>query len=166
MMKKYAMRFQYGAVPVIMVWRHPFRVERLLLDRTEIPPDAEAVAADPAAADFWRRLLLRDDSGRDAVREEECDLSPLTPFQRRILSVLRREVPAGQVVSYGRLAVLAGAPRAARAVGQVMHRNPLPLVFPCHRVVAAAGGIGGFQGGTGLKRRLLAAEGMTAAWGT
>ncbi|MBA3846765.1 MAG: MGMT family protein, partial [Planctomycetes bacterium] len=64
------------------------------------------------------------------------------------------------VVSYGRLAALAGNPRAARAVGQAMHRNPLPIVIPCHRVIAHGGRIGGFTPGTDAKRVLLAHEGV------
>ena len=66
----------------------------------------------------------------------------------------------GEVRSYGQLALQVGSPRACRAVGQVMARNPLPLVVPCHRVVGARGGLGGFGGGLELKRRLLTLEGI------
>ena len=160
-MKKYAMTFWYETIPVTLVWREPFRVECIRLDETAAPPDAVVVTKAPDAADFFRRLTTRDKTGRDGIREEECELSALTPFQRRVLETLRREVPAGRTISYGRLAAMAGSPGAARAVGQVMHRNPLPLAFPCHRVLAEGGRIGGFQGGTELKRRLLAREGVT-----
>ncbi len=75
--------------------------------------------------------------------------------------VLRRTamIPFGEVMSYGKLARAVGKPGAARAVGQVMAHNPLPLFFPCHRVVAHNGRLGGFTGGQGLKIRLLEFEG-------
>jgi len=71
------------------------------------------------------------------------DLCGLPPFQRRALEALRSTRP-GQTLSYGTLALLAGSPGAARAAGQAMARNPLPLVVPCHRVVGAKGP-GGFS---------------------
>lgn len=88
------------------------------------------------------------------------DAPGLTAFQRRVLETLRELVGPGQTVSYGELAALAGKPGAARAVGGVMARNPLPIIYPCHRVVGASGP-GGFGPGLGHKRRLLALEGGT-----
>jgi methylated-DNA-[protein]-cysteine S-methyltransferase len=85
------------------------------------------------------------------------DLSGLSPFHRRVLQATRR-IPYGRTATYRDLARRVGRPRAARAVGQAMARNPVPLVIPCHRVVAAGGGLGGFSGGLDLKRRLLALE--------
>ena len=85
------------------------------------------------------------------------DLSGVPAFQRRVLQALRR-VPYGRTITYGQLAARAGRPRAARAVGQAMAHNPVPLIVPCHRVVASGGGLGGFGGGLALKRRLLALE--------
>jgi methylated-DNA-[protein]-cysteine S-methyltransferase len=82
-------------------------------------------------------------------------------FPRAVYDVLRREVPFGETVSYGELAEMAGIPGAARAVGNAMSRNPVPIVVPCHRVVAAAGRIGGYgPSGVGTKRFLLALEGV------
>ena len=74
---------------------------------------------------------------------------------------LARAIPAGETVTYGELAVRAGEPGAARAVGQAMARNPFPLIVPCHRVMAAHGGAGGFsaRGGVATKFRLLRIEG-------
>jgi len=78
-------------------------------------------------------------------------------------------VPAGQVVSYGEIARRIGRPRGSRAVGQALRRNPIPIVIPCHRVIASGGRIGGYAGGlTGglaIKRRLLRLEGALAAAG-
>lgn len=80
----------------------------------------------------------------------------LPPVLAAILRALR-QVPAGTTVTYGDLADRAGHPRAARAAGLAMRRNPTPVVVPCHRVVASTG-IGGFTPGLDLKRRLLALE--------
>jgi len=87
------------------------------------------------------------------------DLSDVTPFRLRVYEALRA-VPRGRVVDYGELASSAGTAGAARAVGQAMAHNPLPLFVPCHRVVAASGRIGGFSapGGPVTKRRLLELE--------
>lgn len=82
-----------------------------------------------------------------------------TPFQREVWRALR-DVPWGRAVSYAELAALAGRPGAARAVGNAMHANPIALVIPCHRVLAAGGKLGGFGGGLHIKRALLALEGI------
>lgn len=86
-----------------------------------------------------------------------------TSFQRRVLEACR-EIPWGETRSYGQLAAQVGRPGAARAVGAVMAGNRVPLIVPCHRVVAASGRLGGFSAPQGLamKRRLLAAERVLA----
>lgn len=81
-------------------------------------------------------------------------------FRRRVLDALRT-VPFGRTLSYGELARRAGKPGAARAVGTAMAKNPIPLVIPCHRVLAAGGRIGGFSAGLALKRALLSLEGVS-----
>jgi methylated-DNA-[protein]-cysteine S-methyltransferase len=82
-------------------------------------------------------------------------------FPRTVYETLRRDVGWGETVSYGELAEMAGRPRAARAVGNAMSRNPVPIVVPCHRVVAAGGRIGGYgPSGVPTKRFLLALEGV------
>lgn len=82
-----------------------------------------------------------------------------TPFQRSVWEELRR-IPYGTVLSYGDVARRIGRPGGSRAVGQANKRNPIPLVIPCHRVVAADGGLGGFGGREELKVRLLELEGV------
>jgi len=84
-----------------------------------------------------------------------------TEFQRKVQEACQK-IPRGEVWSYGELAVAAGAPGAARAVGSVMRTNRFPLVIPCHRVVAAGGKLGGFScpSGVEMKQKLLAAEGV------
>ena len=83
---------------------------------------------------------------------------PDTLFARKVLSVLRR-IPAGRVITYGDVAKLAGKPRAARAVGNIMREARAPGL-PYHRVIAAGGRLGGYGGNSGLKRALLVAEGL------
>ena len=87
--------------------------------------------------------------------------SPPNAFHRRVLSVVRR-IPPGRVATYGDVAAMAGYPRAARAVGNVMRGCNRPDV-PCHRVIAAGGRIGGYGGNEVLKRALLAAEGVVVS---
>lgn len=87
------------------------------------------------------------------------DLSGLPPFRRKVLEALC-SVPFGATVTYGELARRAGNPRAARAVGQAVGANPVPVVVPCHRVLAAGGRLGGFGLGLDAKRKLLALEGV------
>jgi O-6-methylguanine DNA methyltransferase len=98
----------------------------------------------------------------DALESVPVDLEYDTPFLERCATALR-EIPPGEVVTYGELAALAGAPGAARAAGSFCARNRLGLFVPCHRVVAA-GGLGSY-GSTGVeyKRRLLALEGYPGA---
>lgn len=90
--------------------------------------------------------------------ELPVDLGALPPFHRKVLEELGR-IPAGQVMSYGELAAKCDSPRAARAVGQVMAKNPWPLVYPCHRVLASGGKLGGFGPGLEMKKWLLELEG-------
>jgi methylated-DNA-[protein]-cysteine S-methyltransferase len=80
-----------------------------------------------------------------------------TPFQRRVWEELCR-IPAGVTISYGELARRVGRQGAARAVGAANGRNPIPVIIPCHRVIASTGGLGGFRGGLDLKSWLLAHE--------
>lgn len=80
-----------------------------------------------------------------------------TEFQRSVWFALAR-IPFGTTVSYAELARCVGRPGAFRAVGQANGANPLPIILPCHRVIAADGGLGGYSGGLHVKARLLALE--------
>jgi methylated-DNA-[protein]-cysteine S-methyltransferase len=97
-------------------------------------------------------------AGERRTFDIQVDLSRLTPFQRRVLLAAAR-VPAGEVVSYGDIARRIGQPKGSRAVGQALGRNPIPIVIPCHRVVAAGGRLGGYTGGLDIKKKLLRLEG-------
>lgn len=87
----------------------------------------------------------------------EIDWAGYTPFQQRVLSVVQ-QIQYGKVSSYKKVAIKAGFPKAARAVGGVMRLNRIPLVIPCHRVLASDGSLGGFSGGLELKKDLLKLE--------
>ena len=82
-----------------------------------------------------------------------------SPFAIQILKTLQT-VPFGETVSYQELGERAGYPKAARAVGGVMSRNPFPIVIPCHRVLRKNGSLGGYTGGIDIKKKLLKAEGV------
>jgi methylated-DNA-[protein]-cysteine S-methyltransferase len=99
---------------------------------------------------------------RQELGDIPLDLSDLTPFQRRVAEVLRGTRP-GETISYGEVALLAGRPGAARAVGQAVKANPILILVPCHRVVAANGPGGWSAFGTPeRKARLLEIERITA----
>ena len=86
-------------------------------------------------------------------------LDGLSPFYKSVLTACKF-VRFGQTINYGELAKKAGRPSSARAVGNALARNPLPLIIPCHRVIRSDGSLGGFSalGGLSLKRKLLAHE--------
>jgi len=105
-----------------------------------------------------RRQLDEYFEGKRQRFDLAVDLKLLADFNRRVLRELAR-VPYGEVVTYGELAARAARPRAARAVGTVMNRNPLPIVLPCHRVIGANGKLVGYAGGLGRKETLLQLEG-------
>jgi len=88
------------------------------------------------------------------------DLSLLTPFQRSVLE-LARQIAPGEVWTYHRVAEELGRPHSSRPVGQALACNPVPIVIPCHRVIASNGGLHGYSGGSGLKAKqwLLELEG-------
>jgi methylated-DNA-[protein]-cysteine S-methyltransferase len=86
------------------------------------------------------------------------DLRGAAPFTLAVLGELAR-VPYGATSTYGALAARVGRPKAARAVGTVMNRNPIPIVLPCHRIVGANGSLTGYAGGLDVKERLLRLEG-------
>jgi methylated-DNA-[protein]-cysteine S-methyltransferase len=97
-------------------------------------------------------------SGRRRRFDVEPDLRHIAEYHRTVLAELAR-VEYGHTTTYGTLAATTGNPRAARAVGTVMNRNPVPIVLPCHRVVGASGSLTGYGGGLDRKEWLLRLEG-------
>ncbi len=108
---------------------------------------------------LMRRLQAYAQGARDDFRDIQVDLVKLSDFQRRVLNLCRK-IPMGKTLTYGQLAALAGSPRAARAVGNCLAINKIPLIIPCHRVVAANGLLGSYSalGGIRIKKRLLQLE--------
>jgi methylated-DNA-[protein]-cysteine S-methyltransferase len=88
---------------------------------------------------------------------DKLDLHGATNFQRKVWKATQR-IPYGETRSYAWIARQVRKPDAARAVGQALGKNPLPVVVPCHRVIASNGNLGGFGGGVEMKKRLLALE--------
>lgn len=105
-----------------------------------------------------RRELDEYFEGRRRAFDLPLDLEAVPEFHRVVLDQLSH-VPFGEVTTYGTLAQRAGRPRAARAVGTVMNRNPVPIVLPCHRVVGSTGKLVGYGGGLERKEFLLRLEG-------
>jgi methylated-DNA-[protein]-cysteine S-methyltransferase len=98
--------------------------------------------------------------GQRTAFTDELDLSTATPFQRKVWETARL-IPYGETRSYLWIAEQMHQPGAARAVGQALGRNPLPIIIPCHRALRSNGGLGGFRGGLEMKRRFLALEKST-----
>jgi methylated-DNA-[protein]-cysteine S-methyltransferase len=96
-------------------------------------------------------------SGNKVNFSDTIDYHGYTPFQCAVWEAAR-QIPQGQTRSYGWLAGQMGKPKAARAVGQALGKNPFPIIVPCHRVLAGDGGLGGFTGGLNMKKSLLALE--------
>ena len=120
-------------------------------------PQRSAAEVAPAKAQLLAYL-----SGESRHFNLDIDLSHLTGFQRRVLEETRK-VPRGQVASYAQIAKRIGQPKAVRAVGQALRRNPVPIVVPCHRVIASDGSLGGYGGElrSRHKLQLLRLEGAT-----
>jgi methylated-DNA-[protein]-cysteine S-methyltransferase len=138
--------------------------------RISFDPDPEAeldwlarsygarVLRSPWPVDRARRQLDEYFEGNRREFDVAVDLAVVPEFQRLVLEQLRR-VPYGATNTYGGLAASIGRPRAARAVGGALNRNPVPIVVPCHRIVGASGSLVGYAGGLARKQQLLALEG-------
>jgi methylated-DNA-[protein]-cysteine S-methyltransferase len=126
----------------------------------DVEPLAAAVGARvlrvPSRLAEARRQLEQYFAGERHTFELALDLRA-PQFQQEVLRELAR-VPYGELTTYGELARRIGRPRAARAVGGALNRNPLPIVLPCHRIVGSTGSLVGYAGGLDRKRTLLALE--------
>jgi methylated-DNA-[protein]-cysteine S-methyltransferase len=102
--------------------------------------------------------------GKSKQLDLDFDLSSITPFQRRVLEATAK-VPRGEVSTYAEIARRIGQPKAVRAVGQALRRNPIPILVPCHRVISSDGTLGGYGGNLRDQRKveLLKLEGVTLA---
>lgn len=113
--------------------------------------------ATPAKAEDHQGLVKTIRGGRTTA--DHCDLEDLSPFTRRVLEATC-EIPLGETRSYDWVAQSIGMPGAARAVGNALASNPVPLAIPCHRVLGLGGEVGEYALGQAIKRSLLAAEGL------
>jgi methylated-DNA-[protein]-cysteine S-methyltransferase len=129
------------------------RTRRAVPAGHESPPPADVARA------IDEIVALLEGEPRD-LTGVVLDMEHLPEFNRRVYAVARSVAP-GETITYGEIAERIGERGAAQAVGQALGRNPFPIVVPCHRVLAAGGGMGGFsaRGGVATKRRMLAIEG-------
>ena len=143
-----------------MEWQDDKLTSLKLLDGRALPGrPAQDSSAPRWVRQVQRRLTLHLEGTIQDLSTIPLDFAGIPPFHQEVYRVALA-IPAGEPISYGQLAARAGSPQAARAVGQAMRRNPFLLIVPCHRVVAAGGGLGGFSsvGGVTTKRRLLSIE--------
>ncbi len=121
----------------------------------------QAPERSPRKAGRAARQVAEYLAGRRTSFDMPVDLSAATDFQRQVL-LAACQIPRGQVATYTDIAQRIGRPKAARAVGQALSRNPVPIVVPCHRVLASDGSLRGYLGseGTATKERLLRLEGV------
>lgn len=150
----------------LLEWTDEGIARVVLPDLSGAPPRASnAVATRPTgfAADAARRILEYFAGEEVEFDHLPVDFTNVPSFANRVY-LEARKVGRGERATYGEIAERIGVPGAARAVGGALGRNPVPLIIPCHRVVAANGRVGGFSAGGGveLKRRMLALEGAPA----
>jgi O-6-methylguanine DNA methyltransferase len=122
-----------------------------------LPPVSNKVRAWHQATEAALKSIL---AGQAAKKLPPLDLSAGTEFQKNVWNALRK-ISLGETKSYGEIARQIGKPRAVRAVGGACGANPIPVLVPCHRVLAANKKLGGFSGGLDWKRTLLAREGVS-----
>jgi O-6-methylguanine DNA methyltransferase len=136
------------------------------LQRLQLPPLAQADAAlrhtAPASGasllvDQARQQLAEYFGGRRVIFQLPVDLRHCSAFATAVLQATR-DIPYGEVRSYKWVAERIGRPKAMRAIGNALHKNPAPIVIPCHRVVKSDGSMGGYAFGAGWKKRLLHLE--------
>jgi methylated-DNA-[protein]-cysteine S-methyltransferase len=153
-----------------MTWTQPSPFGRLVIRASKDGIEhidirngkAQAVEPPPGARKISRAFERYFAGEARALDRLSIDLSGVqSDFQRNVLETLRQLVGPGATISYGELAAAVGHPGAARAVGTTMATNPVPIIVPCHRVLASNGKLGGYGGGLEMKRALLRLEG---AW--
>ena len=140
-----------------------------VLKRTTLPQPSEEQAIVALGIDTSKAILSQEHfkdlvkrfqdyfAGKRVGFPDKLDLNEATAFQRQVWEATR-QIPYGQTRSYGQIASKIGKPGAARAVGQALGKNPLPIIIPCHRVVNSDDKLGGFSGGLKIKEQLLTLE--------
>ena len=136
-----------------LVHKHPTELLR------KMAPGAEVVR-DKVKLKSVTRQMKEYLQGKRRTFRLKVDLGNQTAFRRRVLRKTA-DIPYGDTITYGALAKRSGRPGGARAVGQAMANNPIPIIIPCHLVLASDGGLGGYSGGLKYKKMLLKLEGVT-----
>lgn len=122
----------------------------------------KVLAKNPAFTDMVKAQLKAYLTGTSAAFDVPIDWSQMSPFQAQVLRAAQA-IPFGTVATYGEVAKAIGKPQSARAVGRALGTNPMPIVIPCHRVVASDGKLTGYIGGIEAKAELLRLEGYLLA---
>jgi len=147
---------QFGPLRVEFRGKAIYRIEFPAASASALQPDGN-----PEAVRLCADLARYFAGEKVSFFGYRAALTDLPDFTRQVLRAARR-IPYGKCCTYGELARRMGRPKAARAVGQALRRNPLPIVIPCHRVVGKGGDLRGFAGGVELKRQLLNLEAKCA----
>ena len=153
----------------ILFQNQPLRVKRILLPNSNKRTLKKAIQRigqakpghTPGVLDLCENMRGYFDGGPIKTPWKLLDLEGLTSLQRSLLETVA-SIPHGEVRSYSQIAAQVGHPRASRFVGNTLAQNRFPIFIPCHRVVRADGSIGGFHGGTDLKKRMLLLEKQNA----
>ena len=150
------MNYTYAETPIgrVLIAGNDEAIHRIHIVATEPAPEWRA-SREGIVGEACRQL---DEYFRGTRKEFDLPLALQgTPFQKAVWHRLT-EIPYGETISYAELAQRVGNPKACRAVGTANGANPLPIVIPCHRVIATGGGLGGYAGGLPMKRQLLDLE--------
>lgn len=154
-----------GTSPAVSTFQFPEATPAATAAQLERSTGARLSSAPPPAiAAVIERIRRHLEGETEDFRDIDVDLHGVGSFARQVYAVARA-IPAGETRTYGEIAEALARPGAARAVGQALGRNPIPLIIPCHRVLAAGGKPGGFSapGGLATKSRILAIEGVPFA---
>jgi methylated-DNA-[protein]-cysteine S-methyltransferase len=164
--REYFMAVATAFGSVMILWRD--RERGAVVSGIALPADVPSIGESirqrmrmscPLVEDLASRIRAFCSGENVSIEMDMLDLSICGMFQQLVLKA-EHAIPRGKVSTYGRIARHIGHPGAARAVGTALAKNPFPLVIPCHRAVREDGRLGGFRGGTAMKRRLLELEGV------
>ena len=162
--------FRYSSIETVFgeitaVWRDTagIKIQRIILPHlkhmlVEDFPDAQR-GENPVISNLFNDIADFLDGKDVSFDLELVDFGLCSDFQHKVL-LAEYGIPRGRVSTYNRIAKHIGSPKASRAVGNALARNPFPLIIPCHRAVRSDGSLGGYQGGIEMKKRLLKMEGV------
>lgn len=149
--------------PAVTLFQLPEATPALTEEKIAVDCGGRRSEPPPAIADVISKVCKHLAGDPQDFRDITLDLGAAGPFAQRVYAAIR-DIPPGQTRTYGEIAKALNRPAAARAVGQALGKNPIALIIPCHRVLAAGGKPGGFSayGGHATKTRMLAIEGFTS----